>query len=142
MNELRTIDPFALDPFDDAFRSLMRPWRFEMPEAAPRIKLDLMEQNGSYAVKAEIPGVKKDDIDVRIDGNMVTISAEVKTEKDEKTDGGRILRQERQEGYASRTFSLACPVDEAKVQASYKDGILELTLPKKADVSSKRIAIH
>lgn len=142
MNELRTIDPFALDPFDDAFRSLMRPWRFEMPEAAPRIKLDLMEQNGSYAVKAEIPGVKKDDIDVRIDGNMVTISAEVKTEKDEKTDGGRILRQERQEGYASRTFSLACPVDEAKVQASYKDGILELTLPKKADTSSKRIAIH
>lgn len=142
MNELRTIDPFALDPFDDAFRSLMRPWRFEMPEAAPRIKLDLMEQNGSYAVKAEIPGVKKDDIDVRIDGNMVTISAEVKTEKDEKTDGGRILRQERQEGYASRTFSLGCPVDEAKVQASYKDGILELTLPKKADTSSKRIAIH
>ncbi|AOF87477.1 hsp20/alpha crystallin family protein [Hydrogenophaga sp. RAC07] len=142
MNELRTIDPFALDPFDDAFRSLTRPWRFEMPEAAPRIKLDLMEQNGSYAVKAEIPGVKKDDIDVRIDGNMVTISAEVKTEKDEKTDGGRILRQERQEGYASRTFSLACPVDEAKVQARYKDGILELTLPKKADTSSKRIAIH
>lgn len=142
MNELRTIDPFALDPFDDAFRSLMRPWRFEMPEAAPRIKLDLMEQNGSYAVKAEIPGVKKDDIDVRIDGNMVTISAEVKTEKDEKTDGGRILRQERQEGYASRTFSLGCPMDEANVQASYKDGILELTLPKKADTSSKRIAIH
>lgn len=142
MNELRTIDPFALDPFDDTFRSLMRPWRFEMTEAAPRIKLDLMEQNGSYAVKAEIPGVKKDDIDVRIDGNTVTISAEVKSEKEEKGNGGRILRQERQEGYASRTFSLACPVDEGKVQASYRDGILSLTLPKKADISAKRIAIH
>jgi HSP20 family protein len=142
MNELRTIDPFAIDPFDDTFRSLMRPWRFEMPEAAPRIKLDLMEQNGSYAVKAEIPGVKKDDIDVRIDGNTVTISAEVKTEKEEKGNGGRMLRQERQEGYASRSFTLACPVDEGKVQANYKDGILALKLPKKVDTSSKRIAIQ
>ncbi|MDP3251687.1 MAG: Hsp20/alpha crystallin family protein [Hydrogenophaga sp.] len=142
MNELRTIDPFAIEPFDDAFRSLMRPWRFEAPETAPRIKLDLMEQNGGYAVKAEIPGVKKDDIDVRIDGNTVTISAEVKTEKEEKTDGGRMLRRERQEGYASRTLTLACPVDEGKVQANYKDGILELKLPKKADTSSKRIAIQ
>ena len=142
MNELRTIDPFALDPFDDTFRSLMRPWRFEMPEAAPRIKLDLSEQNGSYSVKAEIPGVKKDDIDVRVDGNVVTISAEVKTEKEEKDNGGRMLRQERQEGYASRSFTLACPVDEAKVQASYQDGILALTLPKKADTSSKRIAVQ
>ncbi|TCP19205.1 Hsp20/alpha crystallin family protein [Simplicispira metamorpha] len=142
MNELRTLDPLALDPFDDAFRSLIRPWRFDMPETAPRIKIDLSEQDGSYAVKAEIPGVKKDDIDVRVDGNTVTISAEVKSEKEEKGNGGRVLRRERQEGYASRTFSLACPVDESKVEASYKDGILALTLPKKADISSKRIAIQ
>ena len=142
MNELRTLDPLALDPFDDAFRSLMRPWRFDMPETAPRIKIDLSELDGSYAVKAEIPGVKKDDIDVRVDGNTVTISAEVKSEKEEKGNGGRMLRRERQEGYASRTFSLACPVDESKVEASYKDGILALTLPKKADISSKRITIQ
>ncbi|RID98585.1 Hsp20/alpha crystallin family protein [Simplicispira hankyongi] len=141
MNELLPLDPFAIDPFDDALRSFMRPWRVEMPEAAPRIKLDLSEQDGSYAVKAEIPGVKKDDIDVRIDGSMVTISAEIKSEKEEKGNGGRMLRRERQEGYASRSFSLACPVDESKVEASYKDGILTLTLPKKADSSSKRIAI-
>ena len=142
MNELRTLDPFSLDPLDDTFRSLMRPWRFEVPEAAPRIKLDLSEHDGSYAVKAEIPGVKKDDIEVRVEGNMVTISAEVKTDKEEKDKGGRVLRHERQEGYASRTFTLACPVDDSKVQASYKDGILSLTLPKKADSASKRIAIH
>jgi len=78
---------------------------------------------------------------VRIDGSMVTISAEIKSEKEEKGNGGRMLRRERQEGYASRSFSLACPVDESKVEASYKDGILTLTLPKKADSSSKRIAI-
>lgn len=142
MNELRTLDPFALDPFDDTFRSLMRPWRIDMPETAPRIKIDLSEQNGSYGVKAEIPGVKKDDIDVRIDGNVVTISAELKSEKEEKGNGNRVLRRERQEGYASRSFTLACPVDEGKVEASYKDGVLALTLPKKTETSSRRIAIQ
>ena len=142
MNELRTIDPFSLDPFDDTLRSLMRPWRMEMADAAPRIKVDLSEQDGSYAVKAEIPGVKKEDIDVRVDGNVVTISAEVKSEKEEKGNGDRVLRRERQEGYASRTFTLGCPVDAGKVQASYKDGILALTLPKKADTASKRIAVQ
>lgn len=142
MNELRTLDPFAVDPIDDAFRSLMRPWRLEVPEAAPRIRLDLVEDDASYTVKAEIPGVKKEDIDIRVDGNMVTISAEVKTDREEKGNGGRVLRRERQEGYASRSFSLACPVDEAGVQANYKDGVLALTLPKKAGTASKRIAIQ
>ena len=141
MNELRTLDPFALDPFDDALRGFMRPWRLEVPEAAPRIKIDVSEQDGSYAVKAEIPGVNKEDIDVRVDGNLVTISAEVKSEKEEKKDG-RVLRQERQQGFASRSFTLACPVDETKTDASYKNGILELKLPKKAATSSKRLAIQ
>jgi HSP20 family protein len=142
MNELRPLDPFAFEPIDDAFRSLMRPWRLEVPEAAPRIRLDLVEDDASYTVKAEIPGVKKDDIDIRVDGNMVTISAEVKTDREEKGNGGRVLRRERQEGYASRSFSLACPVDEAKVLANYKDGVLALTLPKKAGTANKRIAIQ
>jgi HSP20 family protein len=146
MNELSRLEPvldsLAFDPLDDAFRSLMRPWRFEAPDAAPRIKLDVSEQDGSYAVRAEIPGVKKDNIDVRIDGNTITISAEVKSETKEKDKGERMLRHELQEGYASRSFSLACPVDESKVEASYRDGILALTLPKKAKTSTKRIAIH
>lgn len=141
MNELRTLDPFALDPFDDAVRSLLRPWQVRMPDAAPRIRIDLSEQDGSYSLKAEIPGVKKDDIDIRVDGNTVTISAEVKSEKEEKGNGGRMLRQERQEGYTSRSLTLACPVDEDKVQATYKDGVLALTLPKKADTSTRRIAV-
>lgn len=141
MNQLRTLDPFAIDPFEDTLRSFMRPWRLEVPEAAPRIKIDVAEQDGSYAVKAEIPGVRKEDIDVRVDGNLVTISAEVKAEKEEKKHG-RLLRQERQYGYASRSFTLACPVDESKTDASYKDGILELKLPKKAATSAKRLAIQ
>lgn len=141
MNELRTIDPFALEPFDDTFRALMRPWRFDAPDIAPRIKIDVSETDGQYAVKAEIPGVRKEDIDVRVDGNLVTISAEVKTEKEEKK-GSRVLRQERQQGYASRSFTLACPVDDTRAEANYQNGVLELKLPKKAATSSKRLSIQ
>lgn len=141
MNELRTLDPFSLDPFNDSLRALMRPWRLEVPDIAPRIKLDVAETDGHYAVKAEIPGVRKEDIDVRVDGHTVTISAEVKSEKEEKK-GSRVLRQERQQGFASRSFTLACPVDDAHAQANYRDGVLELTLPKKAVTSNKRLAIQ
>ena len=141
MSELRVFDPLALEPLEDTFRSLMRPWRMEGMEVAPRIKLDLSELDNSYTVKAEIPGVRKEDIDVRVDGNVVTISAEVKKEKEEKKEG-RVLRSERQEGYASRSFTLACPVDEAKAAAKYENGILELSLPKKAEISTKRLSVQ
>ena len=130
MNELRTIDPLGVDLFDDAIRSLMRPWRMDLPDAAPRIKLDLTEEDDHYAVKAEIPGVKKDDINVRVEGNLVTISAEVKHEKSSEGNGGRVLRRERQEGYASRSFTVACPLDDSKVEAAYKDGVLSLNKSK------------
>jgi len=141
MNELRLFDPLALDPFEDSFRSLMRPWRSEAMEAAPKIKLDLIERDDSYAVKAEIPGVRKEDIDIRVEGNLVTISAEMKKEKEEKKEG-RVLRRERQEGYASRSFTLACPVDDGKAEAKFVDGVLELTLPKKAPTSTKRLTVR
>ena len=77
---------------------------------------------------------------MRVEGNQVTIGAEVKKESEEKKDG-RVLRSERQYGYASRSFTLASAVDEAKAIAKYQDGVLELTLPKKAATSSKRLAI-
>jgi HSP20 family protein len=140
MNELRLSDPFAIEPMEDMFRGLLRPWRSSLVEQTPQIKLDVQETDANYTVKAEIPGVRKEDIDVRIDGNQVSISAEVKKDKEEKKDG-RILRAERQYGFASRSFTLACEVDEARTGASYKDGILELTLPKKAKVSTKRVPI-
>jgi len=141
MNELRMFDPLALEPFEDTFRSLMKPWRMERMEAAPRIKIDLEELDSSYLVKAEIPGVRKEDIDVRVDGSTVTISAEVKKEKEEKKEG-RLLRRERQEGFASRSFTLACPVDDGRAEAMYINGVLELKLPKKAATSTKRLSIQ
>lgn len=140
MNDRISNDLFALEPIEDTFRKLMRPWRSDLVERAPSIKLDVNENDTSYTVKAEIPGVRKEDVDVRIDGNQVSISAEVKKESEEK-EGERVLRSERQYGYASRSFTLACPVDEGKSNAKYQDGILELTLPKKATMSSKRLPI-
>lgn len=140
MNELRIKDIFDLDPMEASLRNLLRPWRMDPLDRAPQIRLDVDESDGNYTVKAEIPGVKKDDIDVRIDGNQVTISAEVKQEKDEKS-AGRVLRSERQYGFASRSFTLADMVDDSKVDASYKDGVLQLTLPKRAPATQKRISI-
>jgi HSP20 family protein len=140
MSQLRVNDLFDLDPFDDAFRGFLRPWKFEAPAQAPKIKIDLTEHEGNYAVKAEIPGVRKEDIDVRIDGNVVTISAEVKKEQEEKKEG-RVLRSERQYGYASRSFTLASAVDDSKADAKYSNGVLELTLPKKNTPSTKRLNV-
>lgn len=141
MNELRTLDPFSLDPFDETFRAMTRPWRFEVPDLAPRIRIDVTETDDAYTVKAEIPGVRKEDIDVRLDGSTVTISAQVKTEKEEGK-GSRVLRQERQQGFASRSFNLSCPVDDARAEASYQSGLLELKLPKRAASASTRLAVR
>ncbi|HET9977328.1 MAG TPA: Hsp20/alpha crystallin family protein [Burkholderiaceae bacterium] len=140
MNELRLPDLFDLDPMPGTMRDFWRPWRSEAAERAPQIRIDLSETDNAYALKAEIPGVRKEDIDVRIDGNQVTISAEVKQDKEEKKDG-RVLRSERRYGYASRSLMLASDVDQAAADAKYSNGVLELRLPKKAPSAGKRLAI-
>ena len=140
MNELRLNDLFGIEPVDDMVRGFLRPWKTDLGQRAPQILVDLSESDANYTVKAEIPGVKKEDIDVRIEGNQVTIGAEMKKESEEKKDG-RVLRSERQYGYASRSFTLASAVDEAKAVAKYEDGVLQLTLPKKLTTSSKRLPI-
>jgi HSP20 family protein len=140
MNDLRTSDFFSLDPMDTAFRNLLRPWRAELATQAPQIKLDVSEDDAQYMVKADIPGVRREDINVSVDGNQVTISAEVKKESEEKK-GGRVLRSERQYGYATRMFSLDCEVDDAKADAKYENGVLNLKLPKKTAKAVKKLAI-
>jgi HSP20 family protein len=93
------------------------------------------------SLRAEVPGVKKEDINVTIDGDTVAISAEVKHEKDVK-NGDRVLRSERYYGKLNRAFTLGQAVEEAGTSAKYADGVLELTLPKKAAAQAKRIAIQ
>ena len=139
MVNITRYDPFGeLDDFFKGF--LVRPVAFE-GEKPMQIKLDVKENDNAYTVHADIPGVKKEDIHVTVEGNMVSISAEKKTEKEEK-DGDKVLRSERFVGKVSRSFSLGSDVDESKAQAKYNDGVLELTLPKKAGIGSKKVAIQ
>ena len=140
MNELRLRDMFAMDPFEGAFRNFMRPWKDELMADAPEIRVDLSEADGNYTLRAEVPGARKEDINVRIDGNQVSITSEVKKESEEKKDG-RVLRSERRYGFSSRTLWLDTPVDDSKAVAKYKDGVLELTLPKKTATSAKQLTI-
>lgn len=104
------------------------------------ISRPLPTRRGRDSVKAEIPGANKEDIDVRVDGDLVTISAEIKGQHDEKKDG-RLVRAERRYGHASRSFSLGQQVDSGKVEATYKDGVLQLMLPKLPGATATRVAI-
>jgi len=104
------------------------------------MKIDVEEQEQNYTVHAEIPGVTKENIHVTIDGNQVSISAEVRKENEVK-EGTRVLRSERYFGSVSRSFALENEIDEAKAEAQYKDGVLELTLPKKTVSSAKKLTI-
>lgn len=142
MANLTRYDPFNVDSvFDDFFKGfLVRPMRMEGMPKAPEMKMDVHENDKSYTVKAEIPGVKKEDIQVSIDGNTVSISAEVKKESEQK-EGEKVLRSERYYGQVARSFSLGSEIDEAAASAKYTDGVLELTLPKKAAASAKRLTI-
>jgi len=142
MASITRYDPFN-DLVDDIFKGfLVRPVAYEgsRGETLPRAKVDVAEQNGAYKVTAELPGVKKDDIKVSIDGSQVTLEAEIKQEKEAKDE--RVLHTERVFGKVTRSFALPQEVDEAKAEAKFKDGVLELTLPKKAAAQRKQISIQ
>ena len=140
MNQLTTYDPFVDTGIDELFRGFFRPVRFE--KAAPAtIKMDVTEQDNAYLVKAEIPGVAKEDIQVSIEGNQVTIGAEVKHEKDVK-DGKRVLRSERYFGSVYRGFTLPVEVDEAASNAKYENGVLELKLAKKPAQAGRKLTVQ
>lgn len=130
------------DPLDDFFRGFfVRPVEYGGEMDAPAVRIDVKEQGDNYLVHADLPGMKKEDIHVHIDGPVVSISAERRQEKEVK-DGERVLRTERYVGKVTRSFQLGQDVDEGRAAAKYADGVLELTLPKKAANQSKRISIQ
>ncbi|MGQ0578431.1 MAG: Hsp20/alpha crystallin family protein [Betaproteobacteria bacterium] len=129
------------ETFDDLFKGFfVRPMAFES-EKPVQVRMDVKEDDAAYVVEAEIPGVKKEDINVTIDGNQVAITAEFRREREDK-QGEKVLRSERYYGKAYRAFSLAQDVDEASAQAKYNEGVLELRLPKKAAVTAKKLSIQ
>ncbi len=130
------------DPFEDLLRGFfVRPVEFGsgMMEA-PGIKVDVREAGNTYTVHAELPGMKKEDIHVQIDGSVLSISAERKVENEIK-EGERVLRTERSFGKVSRSFDLGSELDDAHAAAKFIDGVLELTLPKKAGPKSRQLTI-
>jgi HSP20 family protein len=144
MANVTRFDPFN-DLVDDLFKGfLVRPVAYEGRGdggvALPRPKVDVVEKDNAYVATVELPGVKKEDIHISIDGSQVTLDAEVKREK--KDEKQRELHIERVYGKVMRSFTLPQEVDEAKAEAKFRDGVLELTLPKKAAAQRKQISIQ
>ncbi len=128
------------DPIDQMFPELFRRlgWPTRISDDTPgEIRIDVSERDKDYQVRAEIPGAKKEDIRVKVDGNFVSISAEVKRDKEEKS-AGRVVLKETYYGSASRGFSLAHEIDATAVVAKLEDGVLKLTLPKREDNSGAK----
>ncbi len=144
MNTLMRLNPDLVnyaDRLDNLFAGFLRPVTQDNRNVVKSIKVDVSEDSNAYRVSALIPGVKKEDIHVSVEGNAVSIAAEVKRESEVK-EGERVIHSERVYGSASRSFSLPQEIDETQVDAKYVDGVLTLVLPKKAQSSAKRITIQ
>jgi len=115
--------------------------RYSEAALTGRARMDVVDKGDTYEVKVDMPGVKKEDINVTVEGARVSVSAETKMEKEEK-DGDKVLHTERFAASYARTFELPVDVTEAGAQARYEDGVLTLTLQKRAPQSSKRLEVH
>lgn len=144
LGPLNTLD----DAFDNFFQGFLRPVSMTQPQQLQQIRMDVSEREDAYIVHAEIPGVEKENINVTIDGNQVTISAEVVKNTEQKRsnaqdqDKEKVLRTERYYGKVFRTFALGQDVDEEGAEAKYNAGVLELRLPKKATSTAKKLSIQ
>ena len=137
MSNLRLLDPTFGDSFESSLRRFFSPTAFEGEAPQLKMRIDVTENDKAYQVRAEMPGVKKEDIRVNVDGNFVSISAEVKQEKEEKTE--RSLLRETYRGSVSRGFSLPAEIDAKAVNAKLEDGVLKLELPKREGAGARSI---
>lgn len=139
------------DPFADVFPTLFKGvFDDSAPVNARRrvsgFAVDIHEDEKSYSLVANLPGLSKEQINVEIDGNQVIISAQTHFENDTKpaegsAPGRRLLRSERYTGSFARAFTLPGEIDEGQSNAKYDNGVLTLNLPKKTQVSAKRLTI-
>ncbi len=130
--------------FDDFFKDVAPGFYVKPLHGDPlpaQIRVDVKETPNAYTVEAELPGVAKEDIQVMIEDDVVTLRAEVK-QLDEQRDGQRVLRSERYYGSVSRAFQLPQRVDKDASKARYDNGVLRLTLPKKAAIAGQRLTIE
>jgi HSP20 family protein len=134
----------SYSPIEDLFNEFTRGF-FVKPLAFPtpsdlQVKLDVKEGDKAYTIRAEIPGVKKEDIHVDVEGSHVLLRAEVRQSKEEKKDE-KTIYSECSYGAVSRGFDLPTDVDAQGAKAEYKDGVLNLTLPKKPGAEARRISV-
>lgn len=130
------------DDFNRVFQGFLSPMRWveEATGADLTPAMDVKERDDAYVIKTEMPGVNKDDVSITLENGVLTITGESKSEKEEK-EGERVLRQERRYGKFVRSLRLGTQIDEKGVKASYKDGVLELILPKAEEVKPKKITV-
>jgi HSP20 family protein len=117
--------------------------RHSNAQAVSRARMDVLDKGGNFEVKVDLPGIRKDDIHVGIEGARVSINAESKDSSDTKngTNGDKILYSERYTTSYARSFELPAEVTEEGADARFEDGVLTLLLPKRAATVSKRIAV-
>jgi HSP20 family protein len=139
-NPLARFDPFS--DMEDFMHDFFAPALRLRDVGSSRMRVDISETEQAYLVQADIPGVNKDDIKVSIDGNRVSISAELKDERVTRDGGGKTVRSEREYGQQYRSFVLPHEVDEAGAQARYENGVLLLDLPKKEGTGGRQLAIQ
>lgn len=132
--------PDQLTDLEDVVRSFMRrPFFYD--SQMPEIRMDVREDDDAYVIQAEIPGARKDDVKIDVDDNYVSIAAQLGNQVERK-NGGRWICTERYSGSVSRGMSLAHDVDPSKADAKYENGVLALTLPKKARSSAKSVPVR
>lgn len=141
MTKLKRYESGVGEAIDTAFRRLLGPTGID-EAAALRMRIDVHERDDAYEVKADLPGVRKEDIQVNIDGKMVQIDAELHSENETRDEARKLVRSERYHGRLSRSFSLDRDVDEARTVARYADGVLTLELPKKKSESARRVEVR
>lgn len=139
LGRLSRFDPFRDEDWLRGFGLRPFPFNGEM-ETSPQIRIDLVENENEYSIRAEIPGVRKEDINVSVEGSRVSISAEARQEKKEMKSG-KAIWCECSHGASYRSFNLDSEVDETRAEAHYENGVLELTLPKKTGGAAKHLQI-
>ncbi|HTO20277.1 MAG TPA: Hsp20/alpha crystallin family protein [Pseudomonas sp.] len=132
--------------FDDFFKDFapgfyVQPLHGDALPSPSQIRIDVKETDEGYSIEAEVPGVNKDNIQVSIDGNQVSLRAEVQ-QLDEQKEGERVLRSERYYGSVSRSIQLPAEIDTDQCKARYENGVLKLTLPRKQGGSSRQLSIE
>ncbi len=134
---------FFSDDFDNLFEGFFRPMtRFPRDENGSMMPaVDVIDEKNQYIVKAELPGVKRKDIDVSINNGVLTINAERRMEEESKDEKGQVIRRESRYGSYVRSMTLDNTVDVKSVKADYKDGILKLVLPKSEEAKPQKIDV-